>query len=350
MHANAILGAALMALPAVHGAAVDMEARASNCFPYGTATFPSDGSVPKMTRDQWWCPQSQAYGFQGFSYPLENGDCSSSDNSFAQMDKDFAQMKRDFGASIVRMYYPVCTQKSVFANALDAAKKNNMGVIFQVWTNFGGGDVWKQSQQAIYDVLDDPKYKAIAPYVVHSAEFGSEPVGDGMDGDNLVTDLGKFRDHLNGHSIPVGISEDWDRPGSMSSNDGKSLGPTGQGVKQNSNVAHIHPMPFYHFNGNEADGWAYIQKATQFVLDNVKLPTMISETQWAWGNTDHYPNHKDTGVAQYTRYWKTFDDNCEWFRTKNVGWFLHAWRGEDKFDMVKPDGSYVIPNWKPRKC
>ncbi len=37
--------------------------------------------------------------------------------------------------------------------------------------------------------------KAIAPYVVHSAEFGSEPIADGMDGGDtqFVTDLGKFR-------------------------------------------------------------------------------------------------------------------------------------------------------------
>ncbi|CEJ80554.1 hypothetical protein VHEMI00730 [[Torrubiella] hemipterigena] len=353
MHANAVLTAALLTVPAVHGAAVDSRAAvdaraAANCFPYGNATLPADGSAPTVTRDQWWCPQSMAYGFQGFSYPLENSDCSSSDNGFDKMNKDFAQMKKDFGASLIRMYYPTCTQPSVFENALKAAAKNNMGVIFQVWTNFGSGDTWKTSQQAIYDAIGN-NYQ-IAPYVVHSAEFGSEPVGDGMDGDNFVTDLGKFRTHMNKHNIPVGISEDWDRPGSMSSKDGKSLGPTGQGVKANSDVAHIHPMPFYHFNDDESKGWAYIQKATQFVLDNVKLPTMISETQWAWGNTDHYPNHKDTGVKQYTAYWKTFDDNCEWFKSKNVGWFLHAWRGEDKFDMVKGDGSYIIPNFRPRKC
>ena len=183
---------------------------------------------------------------------------------------------------------------------------------------------------------------------MHSADFGSEPVGDGMDGDNFVSDLGKFRQHMNQHQIKAGISEDWDRDGTMKS--GNGLGPIGQGVKANSDYAHIHPMPFYHFNNPESEAWSYIQQATQWVLDNVGLPTMITETMWAWGKTDHNPGKSDVGVAQYTNYWKTFDNNCEWFKQKNVGWFLHAWQGEDTFDMVKSDGSYVIPNWRPRKC
>ncbi len=78
--------------------------------------------------------------------------------------------------------------------------------------------------------------------------------------------------------------------------------------------------------------------------------TMTSLAQWAWGSTNHYPGHPDLGVTQYTNYWKQFDNNCQFFKDNNVGWFLHAWRGEDTFDIVKPDGSYVIPNWKPQKC
>lgn len=80
-----------------------------------------------------------AYGFQGFSYPLEDDNCNSNTNSFDRMDKDFARMKKDFGASIVRMYYPTCTQPIVFENAIRAAVKNNVAIILQVWTNFGGG-------------------------------------------------------------------------------------------------------------------------------------------------------------------------------------------------------------------
>lgn len=171
-----------------------------------------------------------------------------------------------------------------------------------------------------------------------------------MDGDNFVNDLGLFRSTLNADQIPVGISEDWDRPGIMSGSDGNGLGPVGSGVKANSDVAHIHPMPFYHGNNPVSDAWPYIQQETQWVLDNVGLPTMISETQWAWGETDHNPGKSDVGPQQYIQFWTTIDDNCEWFRDRQVGWFFHAWRGEDTFDIVKPDGSYAIPNWRPRKC
>lgn len=80
-----------------------------------------------------------AYGFQGFSYPLEDDNCNSYTNSFNRMNQDFARMKKDFGASIVRMYYPTCTQPGVFENAIRAAAKNNMALILQVWTNFGDG-------------------------------------------------------------------------------------------------------------------------------------------------------------------------------------------------------------------
>lgn len=135
MMLSKFLIAATAALPA---AATAIQ-RDANCFPYGSAQLPGNLQAPNVPHDQWWCPQSMAYGFQGFSYPLEDGDCSGSDNSFDAMNQDFAQMKRDFGATIIRMYYPVCTQESVFAAALEAAAANNMAIIFQVWTNFGDG-------------------------------------------------------------------------------------------------------------------------------------------------------------------------------------------------------------------
>lgn len=80
-----------------------------------------------------------AYGFQGFSYPMENSNCSAIENSFDWIDADFAKMKHDFGASVVRLYYVLCIEAVVFENIIRAAAKNNMAVIFQVWTNFGEG-------------------------------------------------------------------------------------------------------------------------------------------------------------------------------------------------------------------
>jgi hypothetical protein len=132
--------ALLLSLAAVVAAGpITARGNSSNCFPYGGATLPTDGSVPNVSLDDWWCPQSMAYGFQGFSYPLEVDDCSDPSNGFDAMNSDFATMKKDFGATVIRMYYPTCTQSSVFENALRAAAANNMGLIWQVWTNFGTG-------------------------------------------------------------------------------------------------------------------------------------------------------------------------------------------------------------------
>lgn len=112
---------------------------AQSCFPYGGATLPKDGSAPNMSVEDWWCPQSMAYGFQGFSYPMEDGNCNDVANSYDQINADFAQMKRDFDVSVVRLYYVVCTESIVLQNVLRAAVENNLAVIFQVWTNFGDG-------------------------------------------------------------------------------------------------------------------------------------------------------------------------------------------------------------------
>ena len=109
---------------------------AGSCFPYGNATLNADYTAPSVPRDQWFCSVDQQYGFQGFSYPLEDSDCSADSNSFDSMSKDFARMKSDFGATMVRLYYPGCTESIVFENALRAGVANNMAVIPQIWFGF----------------------------------------------------------------------------------------------------------------------------------------------------------------------------------------------------------------------
>ncbi|KAI0452178.1 glycoside hydrolase family 17 protein [Xylaria acuta] len=330
----------------------------AHCFPYGSAVLPKDLSTPNVPLDEWKCPPSMAYGFQGFSYPLEEADCSAFSNSFESMNADFAQMKRDFGAKIVRLYYPICLNASVFENALQAGIANNMAVIFQVWTDFGQSDDWKKSQQAIYDVLESPKFGPIAPYVVHSIDFGSEPVTDGMDGvredggKQFIKDLGLLRKKANSYGIPAGISEEWDRPGDMSSQDGTRLGDIGTGVKANSDYCHAHIMPYYRSGIDLSESWSYIQEQIEWINKTVQLPTMITETQWAWGrNEGHAVNKSGLNVDGYTQYWDMFDEECELFKRYQVGWFIHTWRGESTFDILYPNnGSYVIPNWRPRTC
>jgi exo-beta-1,3-glucanase (GH17 family) len=200
--------------------------------------------------------------------------------------------------------------------------------------------------------MESDQYGAIAPYVFHSVDFGSEPVGDSVDDgpDQLASDLADFKQKMNSYGVPVGISEDWDRPGTMSTDDGQGLGPIGTKIKAASDYVHAHIMPFYHGNMNEDETWDYISGQVQWLRQTVDMPTMITETQWAWGPNFHYEDHVDVGVDQYTAYWKKYDDECEFLKANGIGWFIHTWYGEDTFDMLKDDGSYVIPNWKPRKC
>jgi hypothetical protein len=77
----------------------------------------------------------------------------------------------------------------------------------------------------------------------------------------------------------------------------------------------------------------------------------VIQTQWAWAYNDgHQGGDGDVGFPQYSDYWHNFDNNCEFFKTQNTGWFLHTWSGEGTFDMLLDDGSYAIPNWKPQIC
>lgn len=85
------------------------------------------------------------------------------------------------------------------------------------------------------NAVDSAEYGRIAPYVVHSADFGSEPIGDGMDGggDQFITDLGLFRARMNSCGVPAGISEDWGRPDWISGENGVGLTDLGAEVKAN---------------------------------------------------------------------------------------------------------------------
>ena len=136
---------------------------------------------------------------------------------------------------------------------------------------------WKKTAASILSVLANGTYADIAPYVVHSIEFGTEPIGDGDDGSNFINDLISFRSQVQPYGIPVGISEDWDRPGIMSGSNGIGLGPTGEQILENSDVVHAHIMPYYHNNLNESEAWGYITSQVAWYKQNINLPTLISE-------------------------------------------------------------------------
>lgn len=324
-----------------------------NCFPFGDQTLNSDFSAPSVPRDQWFCSSDAEYGFLGFSYPLEVDDCSDYSNSFDSINADFAEMRNNFGAKYVRVYYPACTESSVFENLLKAGVANNMAVIPQVWFNFGDdddGSIWKASRDAIVSVFNNDQYKAIAPYVFHSVDFGSEPVGDGVDGgnDQFVADLADFKNTINGFGVPAGFSDDWDREALL---DGDSFTDIGQKALDASDYIHMHPLAFYNMNNApESDAWGYIQEQVERMNRIQDEPIIITESPWAWGETDHYGGHVDTTDAAYADFWNTFNDNCQYFKDQKVGWFLHAFNNEGTFSMKKDDGSYEIDPWFGKTC
>lgn len=254
----------------------------STCFPFGdsAAQLPLDYSVPNVARQDWYCTYEQTYGFLGFSFPLEDNDCSADDNGYDSINSAFAAMKADFGATMVRVYAPECREASIWENLLKAGVNNNMAVIPQIWWGFDSDqNEWEQSRDALFSVMSQ---YPIAPYVFHSVEFGSEPIGDGVDGNNFENDLQSFVDTMNGqYGVPVGISEDWDRPGTLSSDDGTGLTDLGKQIQGTSQVVHAHIMPYYH--GQDVGGaWGYIQNQIPFYKNVIGLPTLISESMWAW--------------------------------------------------------------------
>lgn len=87
------------------------------------------------------------------------------------------------------------------------------------------------------------------------------------------------------------------------------------------------------------------------LIDRLSVADDGYKSQWASGpGGSHGDGVGDVGVAQYSSYWHSFDDNCDLFKQYQTGWFIHAWAMESTFDMVKDDGSYVIPAWKPKRC
>jgi hypothetical protein len=54
-------------------------------------------------------------------------------------------------------------------------------------------NLWRKGQQSIYQLFENSTYSRVAPFVIYSASFGSEPIGDWVDGDDFVSDLTIFR-------------------------------------------------------------------------------------------------------------------------------------------------------------
>lgn len=212
----------------------------SSCFPLGDVTFPSSGA-PTSFRSEWWCPDSLMYGFLGFSYPLEVAECSDPSNGLEMITKDLKRMKEEFGATMVRVYGNECREVILWEHLVTACMEIGMGLIVLVWWGFGddpeGAAV--KTTAAIEALFTTSDLADVAPYVVHSASFGSEPIGDGVGGggEKFVELLKSFRTTMQGFEVPVGISEDWNRE-SLRKGDG--LATLGEEIVANTDIVHAH--------------------------------------------------------------------------------------------------------------
>ncbi|GAA5831412.1 hypothetical protein JCM5353_005715 [Sporobolomyces roseus] len=271
--------------------------KSSTCFPFTSKGF-SDGTVPTMSRKDWWCEDKEMYGFL---------DCSDPSNQLAKITTDLKRMKKEFGATFVRPYGVECREVSIWENLVKACVEVNMALIAQVWFGFQEDQtLWTKGQSSIYELFTTSSLASIAPFVVHSASFGSEPIGDWVDGDNFVRDLASFRSKMKSFGIPVGISEDWDRPNRM--REGSVVAGIGSEVLANTDVAQLHVMGYYHPDEVPTidEAWEYTKQQVEWAQRALKQPTMITETMWssAQGGSHSRGAHDDESTLEnYDKYW-----------------------------------------------
>ncbi|GAA5882841.1 hypothetical protein JCM16303_002489 [Sporobolomyces ruberrimus] len=324
------------------------------CFPLRSGLVSTSGP-PGLSRDEWWCKDSELYGFLGFSYPLEVVDCSNPWNQFDKINGDLKRMKDEFGATMVRPYAVSCREVSIWENLVRACAENGMGLVVQVWWGFDKDQsLWEHTQASLYKLFESSSVSAIAPYIVHSASFGSEPIGDGVLGDDFISKLAAFRSKMNSFGIPVGISEDWDRP-QLSS--GGKLTSKGRNVLKNTDIAHLHVMPHYHPDTAPfiSDAWPYAAAQIAWARENLKQPTLVTQTMWSseQGGLHARGGHdEEANLAAFTTYWDAFSSNCGFFKFEQVGWFVHVFDDsqESFFGMIGSDGKSKIKGWKPQRC
>ncbi|KAM0752462.1 hypothetical protein T439DRAFT_355307 [Meredithblackwellia eburnea MCA 4105] len=341
------------------GATLSPSTSRTSCFPLGSAKLPSSGT-PSISRDDWWCDSDLMYGFMGWSYPLESSDCSDLSNGYAKINQDLAAMKAR-GASMVRIYAPECRQLSVWENLVKACIQNNLGLIPMVWWGFSGNqNLWKTGQSNIYSLFTTSQYASIAPYVVHSASFGSEPIGDQVDGGatQFVSDLQNFKAKMNGWGISVGISEDWDRTqdGMAMNTSSGALGPVGLLVQANTDIVHAHVMPYYHPDETPyvTDALPYTKSYLAWLQANVQQPILITETMWASTMGFHARGYMDEqiGMGSFQQYWKGFAASCSMWKQYKAGWVFHTFQDtfEPGFGLLTIDNQPKISPFKPTTC
>jgi len=318
--------------------------QADGCFPMSRDWGSGPNGAPLQN---WWCGPDALYGFLGFSYPLED-DCGAySYNSFLH---DFQDMKKTYGATFVRIYLPVCKDTGFWVNMIKAARDTSLAVIPMIFWDFQQNDrEMNAAENAFMGVFNNSEVGSIAPYIIHSVAFGDEL---GEEGDYWVSRMQDFSSRLGKFSVPLTITDDWDRGVYQNGNGG--LTDFGNKVNSISNLTQAHVQPFYHPNVvvDAYHFWDYFVKQMQFLTkNNLKRPIMVSQTLWAYNQDGHSRGGHDEAdnMDNYVEYWNTMNGKCQTFASMKIGWFYHSYRGEPGLDLIGPDGNPVF-KFVPQKC
>jgi len=324
-------------------AVISSAVNGDTCFPMTR----SWGSGPNgMPLENWWCGADSIYGFLGFSLPLED-DCNAySYNGFVAQFKD---MKNRYGATFVRAYLPVCRQTSFWVNLVKAARDTSLGLIPMIFWDFGQNDpIMKQAEDAFMGVFNNSEVGSDAPYVIHSVAFGDEV---GEEGDYWVSRMKTFKGKLSKYSVPVSITDDWDRNVYKR---GSGLSDFGNQTDALDDLTQAHVMPFYHPDQcvDAFHFWDYFLQQLHFMANNnMKRPIFVSQTLWAYNKDGHQRGNHDEAdnMQNYMQYWNTINDNCQTFKDLNIGWFFHSYTGEPGLDLIGGNGRPVF-NFQIKKC
>jgi len=297
-----------------------------------------------MPRDQWWC--SSFYGFLGFSYPVEDDDCS--DYNYNAFLKDFNRQKNEYNATFVRLYLPTCRQTSFWVEMVKAARDSSVALIPMIFWDWQQNDpIMNAAENAFLGVFSDNDVGSIATYIIHSVAFGDEL---GEQGNYWINDMTSFKSKLSKFGVPLTISDDWDRGVYQT---GSGLTSFGKQVNSISDLTQAHIQPYYHPDIviNAYDMWPYFLGQMKSLVANNKHPVIVSQTMWAYNKNGHERGEHDEAdnMPNYLEYWNTINNNCTTFKTLQVGWFFHTWYGEPGFDLIQDNGTAIF-DFEPKFC
>jgi len=312
------------------------------CFPtaHGWGYGPRHG----LPRNQWWC--STFDSFLGFTYSMEGSKCS--DYDYERFKSDFLRQKVEYNATFVRIYLFNCTEIRPWVDMVAAARDTSMALIPMIFWDWEQNDpIMYGSENAFLGVLSDPHVGPIVPYIVHSVAFGDEL---GEQDDYWLQPMSDFKEKLARYSIPLAISDDWDRDVYQT---GSGLTDFGKKVNDLDDLTQAHIQPYYHPDvvRNASDFWPYYQTQLNNLVTNNKHPVIVSQTMWSYnqdgrirGEYDQYDN-----MENYQLWWNTFNANCATFKRLQVGWFFYVWQEEPGFNIISDEGTPVF-DWKPKFC